>query len=328
MNIGQNVRTGINNMPFRNDFVLSLDSSVPEFDPTFCRTYADVTDQRCHDLLQSHSHRPWIIAWSGGIDSTTVVASLYKNLNAQQLSNVTVALNHLSVYENPVFYQRVVRPHFQTILITDLPRGNDHYVISGHLNDQLCPGGFVPFAMASRELGANNIFQKPDALINFISRLTDPDFAVWFYEHKIENIQSTGLPIHTYDQFWWWMFFNHMWVCLKWSGEISGRSMIPWFDTPDYQQWAMHRNLTAPAHRGFENFKLDSKRYIFGIDGNHDYLRFKTKFHSSGLASHVAMNPVMSEPNTVLAWLDDDRVLTAPHDTAELLTMLPDHINI
>jgi asparagine synthetase B (glutamine-hydrolysing) len=66
-------RTGNNMLPFKNGLIDVPGFAMPDYNPNCNRAWTDVTDQRCMDLRASDWHRPWVVFWSGGIDSTVIV---------------------------------------------------------------------------------------------------------------------------------------------------------------------------------------------------------------------------------------------------------------
>lgn len=335
-------RVGKNTMPFRNDIMNHpwIDSSMPDYDVNFNKSWADITDQRCQQLLKDHNNKYWLVLWSGGVDSTMILASILKNFTKDQLTQVHVALNRLSVYENPRFYHDHILPNFHqldsTTLIVDSNLLEKYYLIYGEPADKLFTmGGSVQKIMLDNCSDLDrNIFSDPDVLINQFTVEVDKTFASWFYESIVENIKSVDIPIETYEDFFWWSGFNFNWIAAKIR---SGRflddrnsqtyrnyfnNLIFWFETHDYQRWAMRlENRRNGGKRGSHigQYKLPAKQYIFDIDHNEYYFNFKLK--SSSNARHVGSKPQ-------ICMLEDFSILTSEKDQDLILQLLPDHINL
>ena len=84
---------------------------MPAYDKNFNKTYEDITDARTEDVrkLIIEKNTKFAVAYSGGIDSTLVVASLIKNLTKEQLTNIYIYCDTASVIENPIFYKKFIQ---------------------------------------------------------------------------------------------------------------------------------------------------------------------------------------------------------------------------
>jgi hypothetical protein len=335
-------RVGKNTLPLRNDIMNHplIDLSMPDYDSNFNKSWAEITDQRCQQLLKNYNNKPWLVLWSGGIDSTMILASILKNFTKEELKQVHVALNRVSVYENPRFYHNHILPNFHQLDSTNLIIDSDllekYYLINGEPADKLFTiGNSIQEIMLNNFSDLDrNVFSDPDRLINQLTVDVDKTFASWFYEMIVENIKSVNMPIETYQDFFWWIGFNLNWV----SAKLRSTRFLPnqnsqvfrnflnnfilWFDTPDYQRWAMRlenrRNgVKSGSHIG--QYKLPVKQYIFDVDHNEYYFNFKLKTASTAL--HVS-----GKPN--ICMLEDLSILTAEKNQDLILQLLPDHINL
>jgi len=331
-------RYGNNTFPFKDDIKNYLDMSPPTYDPNFNQTFSDITDNRGHDLLGKYTDRPWIIMWSGGIDSTTVLTSILKNTTPADRNNIYVACNRISVYENPRFFYDHIRPNFKlldsTFLKTDKELLNKYYVMSGEFSDQLHTGVMTMsmFHNCPNDW-RRDVYRDPDLLINFIADKTGKESAVWYYDRLINNIKSTNLPIENYHDFFWWIQFNVMWAAVKLRPIFHGASadknllelyntnFISWFENSDYQQWAMcnnHNDTKYGNHIG--EYKCEIKKYIYEFDRNEYYQFFKTKEDSHSRRSGKGVQ------FPVFCILDDLTCLNLDDDLDRILELLPNHV--
>jgi hypothetical protein len=138
-------RIGTNFLPFQTPYHIQS-ISAPKFNPNFSLTFDQVTDQRFYDLKQKQENKPWIVMWSGGIDSTVILTSILKNSSKADRQNVIVACNRISIYENPLFYYQHIKPNFSVIDSTNFNLNQDrlsrYYVINGDPADALYAGAF------------------------------------------------------------------------------------------------------------------------------------------------------------------------------------------
>jgi hypothetical protein len=328
-------RAGDNTLPFlfNCDFV---DYRIPAVDINFSKTFEEVTDQRCQELLTTHNDRPWIVSWSGGIDSTVILVSLLKHASKSRLDTITVACNNLSIIENPVFFYNHVVPNFKIINSTDPNFENflqTHYVIDGNPADLLQGSGLGLQAQLSG-LNLQSPWQNQTGpLIDFLTNLIGRKSAEWFYNRISANINSLDGPtqlVDTLSDWFWWVNFNWKWMTDNWftlsyqdlpNLKSCFVSFKNWYDTADYQQWSIKRGRYSLINDGISlgDYKKPSKQYIYEYDGNQYYHRFKIKTHSTA----------RTRPHKPwVCMLDDGTVLTAEQDLDLILELLPTHLNV
>ena len=331
-------RYGKNTLPFKDDIKNYFNITPPAYDPNFTKTFSDITDTRGKELLKQHTDRPWLVMWSGGIDSTTVLTSILKNTTPEDRSNIYVNCNRISVYENPRFFYDHIQPNFKivdsTFLKTDKELLNKYYVLSGEFSDQLHTGDMTMAMFHNCPADCNrDVYQDPDMLINFIADKTGKESAVWYYERIIANIKSTNLPIENYHDFFWWLQFNVLWSAVKLRPVFHGATadaellnlyntnFISWFEQADYQHWAMCNNQTGTKYGNhIGDYKIELKKYIYDFDHNKYYRFFKTKENSHSRRSGKG------NPFPVFCILDDLTCLNLDDDLDRILELLPDHV--
>jgi hypothetical protein len=335
---GVSCRTGDNVWPFKNNIATQQwGYAPPEFQPGFKKTFADITDQRYHDLIKTKTDRPWIVLWSGGIDSTVVLTSILRNSTAEERKNIVVGCNRISIYENPNFYYKFIVPNFTRLDSTfmDLSQvANDFYVIDGDPADQLHTG-----AQSQAMLHRNgkdllrNFWTDPDRLLDYLTDYTgNRKLAEWHYEKLTTNMRSVNVPLETYHDFFFWGFFNLAWVAaqlrtseasLTYNREAQKNyfdNFVPWFSNDDYQQWAMSNNQHGIKFgNDLGTMKIESKRYIARLFSDEYYFRFKTKSDSTSRGSRA-------DPRR-FCLLDDYTWLNIDTDIDLILELLPEHIN-
>jgi hypothetical protein len=333
------VRMGCNNYPFRNDFI-TQQFAAPVYNPDFKLTFEEITNQRCLELWNTHRDRPWLILWSGGVDSTVILSSILKNINPNEYSNIHIACNQISIFENPHFFYKHIVPNFKlvdsSILKFDTELLQKYYIIDGEPADQLYAGGISQKMLGQDATMFNKNFRTdPDELIKYLGLSVDTKWATWYYENMLENIQSVDIPVETYHDFFWWWYFNHCWgpVQLRNLGfqtNNNSNSLISyldnftlWYATDDYQQWAMNNNrINVKYGTNLAEFKLASKQYIYDIGHDEYYLKFKTKICSTSreMFTHI--------DKCSFCILDDFTSLSLTTDLDKILELLPAHVNL
>jgi len=330
-------RTGTNFLPYKNDWIDPYGIGIPSYDPNFNLDFSTITDQHVHDLSKTKADKPWLICWSGGVDSTALVAAILKNRSQSDRSNIIIACNQFSVVENPRFFYNHIKPNFQIIdsehLSIDHTILTKYYVFNGDLADQLY-GPNVRVMMKDNGTSLLKDFRRdPDELIDYLSNtMFNPQLGKWLYENLRENIDSVDIPITSYFDFFWWMAFNLFWPFQKFqtmgrlipadtstSLEDFQSSHIEWYDTVEYQQWSMVSHLGARYSLDIAQRKLALKKYIYDLDHDEYYFHFKCKQSSTSRQGAGLRDPF-------ICITDDGQRLHAA-DMDRVLEMLPDHIN-
>ena len=297
---------------------------IPTFNPTYNLSFEEVTNLRALEIERYHEETglPILITWSGGIDSTTVVSAVVKNFKKSTLSAVTILLNNSSYFENPVFFNKIIKPQLKYDNIEkyqDAPWKN-HIYISGEPADSIWIHADI-LELNQRFPGTSlkNFRTDSDVLIKFLGSKSNIDHAVWFYNMILEDIDSHApMLLETYEDFWWWINFNFYMcgLCLKSfikdSRNHNSDSFVlyrtnykPWFMSELYQQWSMNNNSNGIKINGtLQSYKLPAKQYIFDLDQNPYYYHYKSKTGSSN-QYYSTDKPL----NRILALYNDGSVL-------------------
>jgi hypothetical protein len=315
-------RSNHNPWPFKNHIAKRLDWLIPEM-PSSGLEFAAVTDARTHELMKLADGRPWIINWSGGIDSTVIIAAVLKNVEPKDRQEFVVCCNYFSIWENPVFFRDFVQPNFKIIDSTNRPDAVSHpgYLwLDGGVADNLWGAMLRYYCRDIHVPWRKNIHALVDL---FVDRGASESSAVWMVDLVAQQIQQSGLQIDTTDQFLWWHNFNNGWITTlmrvsDYQTEINFFDLIKhsvcWYDTVEYQSWSMHHNISQPPD---EIYKKAARRYIFDIDPDTYALHFKTKFASNSRNNNF--------DTRVIAVLNDGSFVLQ-NDWQKLCELLPAHL--
>lgn len=332
--VGLMPRQGINNLPLPRLLDQYVNVSMPQYDPKFSLSWGEITDQRSIEIekLLDDSDQSLTIQWSGGIDSTCIVAAVIKNFKQCNLEKVTIACNWGSIIENPVFYENHIRKNFRCVDINQQTRTASGITIGGEIADKLS----MSVNNIDQYMGVRNpdLYSKswklyPDQLIEyFIKVFNYPDFGIWLFEKISENIDTVDVPVETYFDFMWWINFNYHWhgsVLLEWLYHHSDlawdhhqRHFIRWYENDDYQKWSMTNGFGDKYGTGISSIKKQAKQYIFDLDKNAWYRDYKIKISSAGRRGN-------DPKSNVFAVTDDFRILCLDRDLDEIIDLLPEH---
>jgi hypothetical protein len=339
--IGLMPRHGVNNLPFKNNFIDMIDATMPCYDPKFKNSWEEVTDQRAIEIetMLLNQKKNLIVFWSGGIDSTCILVAILKNFSKSSLELVSVACTSESVFENPVFYENHIVQNFKMVDANDpaVLSSKEFIFIDGYgadtLSMSMSPSLDVCMAVRHSDLLSSPWRTKPDQLIDYLSRLTNSkSFAMWYYEINKQNIESISVPIETYFDFMWWIGFNYdyyTWVIHNWffklqhlnlSWDHCKKTFIGWFRTNSYQLWALNNNGPGVKHgHGLGSLKHHAKKYIYDYDKNEFFYKYKTKINSVGRVN----NSTNQKP---FAITDQFEILYLEKDLDQINKLLHTHI--
>jgi hypothetical protein len=288
-----NIRSPINNTP------LEL-CKIPEY-KEFDKSYEQICDERAVQLM-SHAkstNRKIAVMYSGGIDSTLVLASLFKNCSAGDVKNHVVAfVNHTSIAENASFFYDYIIKRVECIPSYKYVNyiGNDDYmIVSGEQADQLF---VVSFALNfASEYGFNalndTIENRKEETIRYIaSRVGDIKTAENVFNTLSLTIPSAPIDVSRVRDFWWWVAFCIMWQgnyvrVLPYAKDITTikfeENYTTFFSPHDFQHWSMH-NRENMMRDNFSTYKFMSKEYIYDYNKDAAYRDGKRKNGSLGSA--------------------------------------------
>jgi len=322
-------RSTVNVLPFESTICDMLGTRMPDLHNPAVTDFNAITDQRCLDIWTRVGHRPWTVAWSGGIDSTAIVVSLLRNLRRDQLDQISIACNTASIYEYAWFYHHYIRPNFRTVpaySILEPETVQGCVVINGNPADQMFPSGGILAMIQSGIDVDQNMFTYPDALIRYVADRTTDRAAKWLYDRVVASIRAQDLDLHTYSDMFWWAQFNFNWTGMliklakkPWLDQGNLRpyldTVVNWFDTPDYQRWAWQcRGRNIARHLGA--YKQSIKDYIFDYTQDQYYWKFKTKTGSSSIRLPAGAGACVLSDWTVLS----------DQDIPKILDLLPAHL--
>lgn len=295
-------------------------ASLPNIHRAFSWDWAEVTDRRAMDVAAATAQDdlPIYVFWSGGIDSTVILAALLRNWSREQLDRVIVVMNNASYYENSWFFNRCVRNtlRYQEAIQQDWTTS---WLINGYPGDTI----WVQADILEIDRWRPGTYQQKlatsaDHLLTWLSWKSDAAYARWLLEMIMANSASVGIELQDCEDFYWWLNFNFIF-----AGELykafqykrtchSDRAdlacyyerSIAWFSSHDYQLWSVQNRSNGVKYQGNpRSYKMPAKKYIFAVDKNAWYRDYKTKMSSSRIVY----------PNTVLAIWDDGKASIQPN---------------
>lgn len=279
------------------NFKLPEQYRIPSLPEKFTLDFAEITDLRAKEILKicEQENLSVVCQWSGGIDSTVILASIIKNFPPYLLDKVHVYMNNASYLENPIFFDKVIKKYglsygyygsdwSQALTILGYP-GDP---VWGHVDlvelERYHPGAWK-----------NNPITNPDKLLSWMASKSSEKLVKWFYEIVVDSSRHNGVELANYEDFYWWANFNFFYAtqCLYGYSIVKEnitpdnykkycQNIIPWYHSSEYQIWSMvNRSNDVKFDGTIRNYKKAAKDYIFELDKNPYYRDYKTKLVSN-----------------------------------------------
>lgn len=286
-------RYGSRTFPIRDQHYYPVQSHIPSDWQNI--SFSDATDLRFQELSQQFADKTWVICWSGGIDSTVIVASVLKNLPRSKFDQVKIMCNAASVWESPLFYETHIRPNFAVIDSHDYSEASNlidtHCVIDGEPADSIWGWRFFP---NFTDIELSPWRASKDRLLAFLNeQMQCEKTASWFFEKMQLNIDSVDLPISSCYNFHWWINFNTRYIDSMMRNIYRNHNLSldtvhqnwkHWYDSTAYTKWSLRQHLEQ--HITSRTYKAEAKRYISEIFPDQYWYNYKTKSSSGSIVIH------------------------------------------
>jgi hypothetical protein len=258
--------------------------------------------------------------FSGGIDSTLIMAALIKNLSVEELKNIVVCFNAQTLIENPVFCKRYIFDKFTTLdsssnkyddlieqgycpitgdegdSIFGTMMGHDIFQNYSYYVDNVSSESRVYLDSIRNKVTSADVHWSAykDLIIQQFGSNGDLEFGRSLYEKFAKNINSSSIPIQSLHDFYWWIIFNIKYVncatriTLMLNDRLHCKDVfenwaVNWFNTDDYQRWSMvNNNNGEKIELSTATYKMAARKYIYDLDHNDWYFYFKLKIGSLG----------------------------------------------
>lgn len=237
--------------------------------PTYSLTLEQVIEQRVRHYLKTNKQLN--LCWSGGIDSTCVVAGFLQH--ATDLDQLRVLYSPFSVYENQEFFD-YIQHNYPALDLVDI--SGDVYLetefngilINGHGGDEFTASLDESFY---EQHGYDGIHKPWQTLIQ------DPelqDFCKDFFA-------LAGRPIDTVLEARWWFYsIAKSQVFAPRDSVFSAAESSAFFDCKLFEDYMWHNTDKIIAGRDYNTYKKFLKQYIFDFDHNEQYYNTARKLNS------------------------------------------------
>jgi len=209
-------RTNTIKLPIRTAIPVALE--LPSYDANFTMTYEECCQSRVRELLakQEKLDVPIRILYSGGIDSSLILASFIKELGESQLAQrVQIVMSQDSIEENPWMWERLLRRSNLTMIDGYSHGGDwgtDRILVGGEFNDQLLGSAVYRDVVKWR---GDAILEQPwteNLMTEYhLRKGLDQSTAEMWTSLFASNLRAAPCPVETVADWWWWINFSCKW---------------------------------------------------------------------------------------------------------------------
>lgn len=325
--------------------------TMPSYNPIFNLSFSEVTDieaTKIKDRINKGEH--FAITYSGGIDSTVIMAALIKNLSKRELENVHVYASVNSIIENPNFWEKFIFEKFKIIdsnkfKLDDLIEmgltpitadegdaifgtmiGLNLYHTYDAMLAELSPTVRNNLKLLKNKISSEEVHYSlyKDLIIKQLSLSKNEEFGRILYEKFNRNIQTSSVPIHSLHDFFWWIIFNVKYLncsvrsALYFNDRIDFKQAIykieNWYNAENYQLWSMvNNNNGTKIESNVMSYKKVAREYIYDLDNNEWYKNYKLKLESLNFIvgrQRVSNIPSSQRPSARIALTKDYQMLS------------------
>lgn len=284
-------------------------------------TFSEVTDLRSIELLTfSRTHNKKVcVFWSGGIDSTVILASILKLWSKSDYQKVLVYMTDNSYFENPLFFEKYVEPNFEYKIINHSYWDellDDFILVDGEPADKIWQPT-ISFLYGIENL--NHQWKTHKHYVkNFISNKIGDKYASMMIDRIDTNINSLNLDLTSISDVFFWIGFNwHLSQRLyKQYKHIQNHNpetffkfskfYYPWYVGKFYQQWSISDN--GKISRNIKNlveFKMHAKQYIYELTKDQIQLYFQTSLKSRWIESPIFDQMIFDDGTSMIVNQDN-----------------------
>jgi hypothetical protein len=252
---------------------------MPAYDPSFKKSFEDVVKERVDEIISLNKKIK--ICWSGGLDSTFVLFTLYNAVNDK--SQIEVYGTYSSVIESGDVFDLFVKdkiPFKISIFPTEEVKNisEDCIWVTGFQGNQLFGptdnffAGDRPTAFFHHTLGTKETIYE-----NYRKNINQE-----LLEFLQPAIDASPRKIETVADLRWYCIFNMDWYngLYAMKGEMTAekmKSVYHFFDTEEFQKWAIHTKdpwTKVPGNPNTHRWQMREALTEYGLD---KYAREKTK---------------------------------------------------
>jgi hypothetical protein len=285
-----NSRSTVLNTPWQLTSTISPIPAVNNNELRFDIVIESIADEFCRASVD-HGKTVYF-AWSGGIDSTSILVSILKVASQDFLNNFVIVIDReKTLAENAYFYYQFIHERFKIQDLDTFKITPDNYnkiiVVDGEGGNQCMQGPSIQRLIYS---GQQHLLNQPWRTCSDIKNLLRgcSDF---YFDLIVESINCAPVSIDTGYDFLWWTGFNFKFddVLIRkmfiYSQNLTAEqteyfwnnSLYRFYQHPRMQMWSMNTCDLRRYYTTTATVKYFAKKYIYDFDHNDFYFSNKTE---------------------------------------------------
>jgi hypothetical protein len=294
----------MNNNFSKLSFLVDRTKSIPHFldidysyspipvNTNTCLDFNTITKNRCLELLSLGKQIN--VAWSGGIDSTFVLFSLYHYANDPDQIKVYGTYN--SIIESGDLFDRFIKNKMRYSIKTNhLAINNfteqDCIYVTGAMSNQLFTPGLSYNRNRDILLKYKDKFDEgeQDKYNEDLARMADKCYKDVLTDECLEfltpSILSSPKTINTLQDLRWYTLFNYTWYsvltnCLIGLDKDTSSRVHAFFNTDEFQLWSINTKDPVTKTGDYSDERWQLREAISDYTGDTYYSTHKKKFTS------------------------------------------------
>jgi hypothetical protein len=258
-------------------------------------TFSHCLDEVVTEILHTHKNSKIYLAWSGGVDSTTLVCAMLRNATKDMLDRVTILCSNDSVLENQYFFYRIIKPMLQVADINEFKIdsqfvSNGSIMMDGECGNQINLGYWTYDLISSDQWDLLEAPFKDAPLHKIMGVDANSPGLKNLQEILFDSAESAPVDIKTVYDLAWWSNFNFKLDYVMYRKAMPTytkhltqsetkiffeKNLVHAYAHTLMQQWAMSSLLQRRTFDRSKTAKYFQKDYIYQIDKNPYYFRFK-----------------------------------------------------
>ena len=266
----------------------------PMMEKFSAQDFYEISRRRIRELTTDHNLQVKLL-WSGGIDSTYIACLMIDLGIMDQLlaeNRLQIGLNADSIKENPVFFDKFLKKYLSVTVQSDVILKNpqeDEVIITGEMADNLV--GSLTMKSCVDYYNDFAVVHEPwkNRGMTWLSRNLSIDEKPMLYNFIEETVAGSPVELLTSHDLFWYLNFNFKWQAVNFRivshainqqvGNQLIKNLAHFFNTPEFQEWSLTEGHYFKGSN-WSDYKSVMKKYIYQVNGDADYFKYKTKFPS------------------------------------------------
>jgi hypothetical protein len=281
-------RTGVIKIPLKT--AVAPQNIMPAYDPCFNMTYEECCQLSAQKLFERQDRLdvPIRLLYSGGIDSSTILASLIKQVGLAEVEKrVELVLNPTSIEENRWMWEKVIRRSKIRFLTSETHEDwtSNRILVAGEGNDQLFGSDLFKDLQQWKGTAVFSALWSDELIYEYLhtwKHMPQTHADTWT-RLMSAALRAAPCPVETLTDWWWWINFTCKWSCVYFriANAVSNPDIIDqsymddyfcqFFNTEHHQKWSMVDRVNKHKNTQ-DSYKYHAKELICSFLGDNGYM--------------------------------------------------------